>query len=377
MSSDVIVVGGGPAGSLVARRLALDGMRVVLLTGATSPGSEGLSRRTNELLLEEGLGSSVTSLKGPMPRGGEWGAARAVAGFEWLADRTELANRLRQAAVAAGVVLKRDIVTHVKRSGMGWCLDSRNFVRHEAPTVIDARGRRGPEHRGPLLLALGQRFHRSAVGMPRTGIHPTRDGWSWLVEERDTVWVQLVSRPRPCHPARWLAASIAQIPALARALDGAVPCQPPVARPAHARVSRAIEEHGIWRVGDAALAFDPLSSQGVYEALRDARLIATAVRSVSAGNDVTLARRFVADRRQETWRRAVAAAAAFYGENAALGPFWSEVASPTARSFHRALARLPGSSAARCLTRAAYSSVTSSSRQRIREGCGTSPEFRW
>jgi len=326
LSYDVLVVGGGPAGSVVARRLALDGMRVALLTGEPKPGCEGLSRRTRELLFEEGLESVVPSLKGPMTRGGEWGAGRPVFGFEWLADRTELARQLREAAMAAGVILNRATVIHIERNAAGWRLVSRTSGPHKAPTLIDARGRHGPEHRGPLLLAVGQRFQRAEAGRSGTGIYATRDGWCWIAEERDVVWVQLVGRPRPSHPARCLAANIAQIPALARALEGAVPCQPAVARPAHARLARETDDQGFWRVGDAALALDPLSGQGLYEALRAARLIATAVRSVHEGSDASLAQRFVADRRQETWRRSVAAAATFYGENAMRGPFWSQVA---------------------------------------------------
>jgi len=326
VSYDVLVIGGGPAGSVLARRLALDGARVALLTGPAVAGCEGLSARTRDLLAAEGLEPARACLRGPAPRGGEWGAGRAVAGCEWLADRAHLATFLRGAAVAAGVVLRHGTVVHVQRRAAGWRVESRTAGTHEAPLLVDARGRRGPEQRGPLLLALGQSFRRVAAGAPRTRIHPLRDGWCWLVEERDAVWVQLVGRPRQRHPAEWLAAAVAQIPALASALEGATATAPAIARPAHARLGRPSEDAALWRVGDAALALDPLSGQGVYEALRGARLVATALRSVLDGGDAGLARRFVAERGQDTWRRAVAAAAAFYGENAARGAFWSQTA---------------------------------------------------
>ena len=88
-----------------------------------------------------------------------------------------------------------------------------------------------------------------------------------------------------------------------------------------------------WRVGDAALALDPLSGQGVYEALRGARLVATAVHSVMCGGDATPAHRFVAERQDESWTGGVRTAAGFYRENAALGAFWAE----TAAAYERLL----------------------------------------
>jgi hypothetical protein len=79
-------------------------------------------------------------------------------------------------------------------------------------------------------------------------------------------------------------------------------------------------------VGDAALALDPLSGQGVYEALRGARLVATAIQSVLGGGDVWLAQRFIAERHEAAWQRGVRAAAGFYRENEARGGFWTDTA---------------------------------------------------
>jgi hypothetical protein len=113
------------------------------------------------------------------------------------------------------------------------------------------------------------------------------------------------------------------------------------ARPAHARLgltvrgaARDTARHTTrWRVGDAALALDPLSGQGVYEALRGARLVATAVQSVMRGGDAAPAHRFVAERQEESWANGVRTAAGFYRENADRGAFWSE----TATAYERLL----------------------------------------
>ena len=55
---DVLVLGAGPAGSALARRLASAGARVALIGAASRPGIEGVSERSRALLLEEGLAES-------------------------------------------------------------------------------------------------------------------------------------------------------------------------------------------------------------------------------------------------------------------------------------------------------------------------------
>jgi hypothetical protein len=64
----------------------------------------------------------------------------------------------------------------------------------------------------------------------------------------------------------------------------------------------------------------------VYEALRGARLVATAIESVLGGGDARLAHRFVAERQAESWATGVRRAAGFYRENAACSAFWADTA---------------------------------------------------
>jgi 2-polyprenyl-6-methoxyphenol hydroxylase-like FAD-dependent oxidoreductase len=351
---DVLVIGAGPAGSVVAGRLAAAGARVALVGAAARAGWEGLSRRSLALLAEEGLVLPSGIIEGPFSRSGTWGGGRPIEGMEWLIERRALAAALRCRARAAGVDDRRDTVTSLQWEGGRW----RSFLRTggslAAPQVIEARGRRGPERRGPLLLAVGRQFRTrfraapDAPVQPGTHIHAIDFGWCWWAARADALWVQVVGRPRgghPAiahsaaahsaagHPAAWIAAAAAQIPALADALEGSLPEGDLVARPAHARLGLKARDATRWRVGDAALALDPLSGQGVYEALRGARLVATAVQSVMRGGDAPPALRFVAERQAESWANGVRIAGGFYRENATRSPFWSE----TATAYERLL----------------------------------------
>jgi menaquinone-9 beta-reductase len=326
MTHDIVVCGAGPAGSVAARRLAAAGARVALVGTLSRPGWEGLSARSRALLCDEGLDRETDVIAGPFARRGVWADGRSVQGTEWLVERLQLAESLRAGAQSAGVDYRPDSVTSATRAAGHWRVGLRGGGMLAAPMLIDARGRRGVPRRGPLLLAFAQRFRRRTCGAPGTGIGVTDAGWCWWAERDQALWVQVVGRPRSGHPAAWAAAAAAQLPALARALDGASIDGDAVARPAHARLGAAGSDPTLWRVGDAALALDPLSGQGVYEALRGARLAATAIQSVLDGGDADVAQRFVAARRAEAWQRGVGAAASFYRENDSRGAFWSETA---------------------------------------------------
>jgi flavin-dependent dehydrogenase len=357
---DVLVIGAGPAGCVVAARLAAAGARVALAGAASGAGWEGLSNRSRSLLAEEGIEESCGVIDGPVPRGGVWGSARPVLGTEWLVERRALAAALRMRARAAGVLDRDDTVIRVERRQGLWRVVLRDGGEVAAPLVIEARGRRGPATRGPLLLAVGRQFRarpravQGAAAAAGTQLHATDFGWCWWAARADGLWVQVVGRPRggrgasrrdegstvPGHPATWIAAAAAQIPALARVLEGHTPEGALVARPAQARIAAQHGDPTRWRVGDAALALDPLSGQGVYEALRGARLVAMALHGVMRGGNAAAAQRHVALRQQESWLRGVRTAASFYRENAGRGNFWAE----TATAYERLL---PGAAPAR------------------------------
>jgi len=359
---DVIVLGAGPAGSVVARRLAASGARVALVGAQSRGGWEGLSVRSRMLLAEEGIDEHAGLLEGPFPRGGDW-AGRGVEGREWLVERRLLAAALRGDARAAGADFHGCTAVGSVWMPGAWRVRLTSGGVLTGRLLIEARGRRGPQHRGPLLLAVGQPFRRPAYRRPAyrrpatlgTQIHATDFGWCWLADRGQSLWVQVVSHPGSGHPASWIRAAAAQVPALELALGDAAPAGALVARPAHARFGLpASGDVTLWRTGDAAFALDPLSGQGVYEALRGARLVATAVRSVLDGGDAHLALRFVRERHEDAWRRGVGAAAALYREAAAQhgaaagrGTFWSETAaayqalSPAAPRVAPAIERRP------------------------------------
>jgi 2-polyprenyl-6-methoxyphenol hydroxylase-like FAD-dependent oxidoreductase len=365
VTHDIVVCGAGPAGSVVAQRLAAAGLRVALIGAATRPGWEGLSSRSRSLLIEEGVDPEGNVIAGPLVRRGVWANGRSVEGVEWLVERAALTDAVSARAREQGADYRVETVTSTTRVGDHWRVALRGGEVLVAPTVVDARGRRarssrpqarssqrnelqnielqsgGPRSSGPVLLAIGQRFRRRGTRASGTGIGVTDTGWCWWAERGDALWIQIIGKPRSLRPPAWAAAAAAQIPALARVFEGACLEGVPVARAAHTQIcgapgiahaqlggahEAAHAPPTFWLVGDAAMALDPLSGQGVYEAVRGARLVATAIQSVTGGGDARVAQRFVAERREEAWLHGVRVAADFYRENGDRGGFWSETA---------------------------------------------------
>ena len=325
MTHDVIVIGAGVAGSVVARRLQASGLRAAIVGSPPRRGWEGVSARSRTLLIEEGIDSGASLIDGPFARRGAW-AGRSVDGQEWLVERSLLARMLRARALAAGAVGYEPPAVRMTLSGDVWRVGLSGGQSLQAPLLVDARGRRGAERRGPSLLAVGRRYRCEAVEESETRIDVTDDGWCWWAVVGTALWVQVVGRPRAEHPRTWAATAARQIPSLARALHGASPAGDVCARPAHARLGIAPTPPGLWRVGDAAVALDPLSGQGIYQSLRSAQLTSTAIRSVWEGGDASLAQRFVGERHEEAFERCVRIAADFYRANSDRSEFWGRTA---------------------------------------------------
>lgn len=309
---DALVLGSGPAGAVAALRLARAGASVAVATRGVSRAHEGLSGRALALLAEERLDAAVAACGQPVERGGVWGD-RPVEGHEWLVRRAEFDRALLCCLRQAGV----RIVT----------VDDRPRAR----LVVDARGRRAPQgRRGPALLAIAHAFRRAPRAPAGTRVDAWSRGWVWSASAGTELTVQLVGAARDRvagGPREWLRAAAAELPALRAQLERAQPAGAAFARPAHARLGASDDATAPrWPVGDAAVALDPLSGQGVYEALRGARAVAAAALTVLEGGDPRTARAFVGDRAVALWSRTVATAARHYAENAHVGEFWSHTA---------------------------------------------------
>lgn len=314
--ADVVVAGGGPAGATVAALLARAGASVLMVERAARPPwkvGESLPPSAAPFLLHLGVADDLER-DGHLPCHGNvslWGGEqpqnydflRSPYGSGWHLNRARFDERLVGAARAAGAHVWPG--RHIIHAEWQPAAEDRGFWRltldgHEAeivtPFVVDATGRASAFarcHAGARrvgddrLVALVARLRASEDGDERqTVVEARREGWWYLAPLPGGGRVVAFHTDAdlagaPDKPARWraLLADTTEIRARLER-SGASPEKASTPLRRFSAASAHLEPcagAGWLAVGDAALAFDPLSSQGICSALWTGILAAEAI----------------------------------------------------------------------------------------------------
>lgn len=331
---DVVVVGGGPAGSSAAGLLALDGWNVLLLERDKFPRYHigeslitGVWPTIDRLAMRERLaGMGFTKKYGATVRWGlddqPWGFYFREAGVEEYAyqvPRAEFDTMLLGRARELGVTVLeeaavRDPVLDGQRLlGVRYQLRGEESSREaRASIVLDASGQRRwlgslfglvewhEELRNTAVWAYFQRTGRyEGQDAGHTLVEHVNGGWFWFIPLADDTTsvgyvtpISFASRsglPMPqlfehrleqSHEVRRLLEPSTRVTGYRTARDWSYTC-------------RSFYGPGWVLVGDAAAFIDPLLSTGVTLAMRSARLVATAV-TLALGYPALEARAFQA-----------------------------------------------------------------------------------
>ncbi|MFI9358383.1 FAD-dependent oxidoreductase [Streptomyces lydicus] len=306
---DVVVAGGGPAGCAAALTLARAGRTVLLADAGTGPpkAGEALVSAARLLLSDLGVAEQVLAT-GHLPCYGNlsaWGSPELSAadslhdpyGHGWHLDRPLFDRRLRAAARAAGA----DVAEHTavrrpaRRPDGTWRLTlcARTGSGGERAVrcrwVVDATGRgaavavrSGARRRTTdRLTALHLTLDPAPRGSPdsRSLVESDRDGW-WYTAPLPSGHrlVAYFTDPDLADPGLPGAAGSGAERFRDRLLatryvahrarpHGLTTLRPPRRAAAHSAHLDRVHGDGWTAAGDAAAAFDPLSSQGILTAL--------------------------------------------------------------------------------------------------------------
>ncbi|MBF0501273.1 MAG: geranylgeranyl reductase family protein [Candidatus Riflebacteria bacterium] len=286
---DILIVGAGPAGTTLARSLALKGLHPLLIERAILPRHKpcggGIPARTEALLgfsIEPVGGCRVTSIA----LDGAW-TGRRIYGLDpshglTVVDRARFDEFLARKAVEAGAELRENCgARRVTRLANGFfSVETTRGDTIEARRIAVCDGVFSPTGK-----ALG--FPPNVTGFCLEGVMPmpgnissearsraifnlamARGGYAWSFPRNDGFAIGIGG---PCSNGRFLKKRLryflARTPELRghrlnKLFGGMIP---DFAAPRKVYVDR-----GAWLVGDAAGLVDPLSGEGIYYAITSA-----------------------------------------------------------------------------------------------------------
>jgi flavin-dependent dehydrogenase len=295
---DVLILGGGPAGTAAGRLLAAWGHRVRLITKPESSGPSlavSLPPSTAKLLALIGVQDTVDAAGFVRSSGNTvwWGGDARVEPFAgnqhgWQVSLDALGRVLLEEARASGVSIERRQVTEDEAAGS------------QAEIVLDCTGRAGllarsrsgrkydADRRTVALVGAWRCPHGWRVpDGSHTLIESYEDGWAWSVPTEPTLrHVAVMVDPRLSHLARGGSAAdvynveLEKTTRFRELVSDAVLEGGPWGWDASPYSSTSYAGDGWMAVGDAGSFIDPLSSAGAKKALASGWLAAVVSHTV-------------------------------------------------------------------------------------------------
>jgi flavin-dependent dehydrogenase len=333
----IVILGAGPAGAAVALGLRRLGYEVSLVSEwRRFDALEGVSKRVLEALSGAGLHQALADAALPSQRQVSWNGQQHAQNIEFLLDRPAFDRGLREDLRLAGVRLieGRVLAVHFVADGHRIELDGREALL--ADFLVEARGRQAPALRkglrGPETVSLLNRW-QGASGSTASAVESLEDGWAWMARRADGQ----------CYWQWTVDVASAELPGKAQLLEycrrrregsllareffgGALP----TGLHLHARSSTAILSAQTcgdnWiRVGDAAMAVDPLSGNGIFQSLSSALQAPAVINTLLRKPErAALARRFHQQRVEQLFLRFARIGRDFYADEQRWldQPFW-------------------------------------------------------
>jgi flavin-dependent dehydrogenase len=289
LRSPVAIVGAGPAGSSLARRLAASGVEVLLFhapTRAEKHCGGGIPARTFDEFpwLDElaPLGREIRLITIIPPRGSPCNVALTKPVM--IFTRRVFDDALRAAALAAGARIVAEQVRSVRIDGTGWLVRT-DVSEHRAAFLVGADGVTGVVRR-----AVAERFAPSALSLCAGYYFDPPDDEKivigFLIRKASYAWIF----PRPDAASAGIGAPLVGSSAqalrqeLREWLRTIYPGHPfDFSRsyaslvPTYTGKTKAVCGKGWALVGDAAGVAEPVTREGIYFSIKSSELLAAAL----------------------------------------------------------------------------------------------------
>ena len=322
---DVIVVGGGPAGSTLGRNLALEGRSVLIVDKVPFPRhriGESLTGECGKLLREMGFSDVMTENKFPIKRGVKVSGPNAATSFyvpildwndegkleprsTWQVSRPEFDQMLLGAATKEGceylLADARNVIRDGTRvTGLSIKMADGTTRDFSCRVVADASGQSTfLSKRGVVGQRQANRYDKQVAffaqfenaerdAEPVDGdtvlFYSERHNWSWFIPISDTVTSVGTVQPSSVFkdsglaPEEFFKHQLKTLhPDLARRMSSATMVSEVWKMSNYSYEISDFAGEGFICVGDAHRFLDPIFSFGVYMGMKEARLASLAI----------------------------------------------------------------------------------------------------
>ncbi|NBF11479.1 flavin-dependent monooxygenase QhpG [Pseudomonas sp. Fl4BN1] len=341
----ILILGAGPAGAAVALGLRRLDYPVTLVSDwRRFPALEGVSVRVLEALRGAGLEQALAQALQPSQRQVAWNGQEHAQNIEYLLDRPAFDRGLRDALRLAGVRMIEGRVLGVQSTDTGHRVQVEGHEQIFGEFLVEARGRQAPALgkvlcqgegsglRGPETVSLLNRW-QGPRGRAASAVHSLEDGWAWMARRADgqcywqlTVDVASADLPGKAQLLEYCRQRRRSSPLAEVFFAGAEEHDLHL----HARSSTAILSPQVcgdnWlRVGDAAMAVDPLSGNGIFQSLSSALQAPAVINTLLQRPErAALARQFHRQRVEQLFLRFARIGRDFYADEQRWPeqPFW-------------------------------------------------------
>ena len=308
--SSALVIGGGPAGSVLAARLARAGRRVILAERSSGPHdkvcgeflSEEAARSLSELDIDlAALGAAQISAVRLHERGRS--VAVELPFRAYCLSRRILDEAVLGAALSSGAELRRGVrVRSLERSGSVWLARTAAGEALFAESAFlatgkhDLRGWRRPPSRNDLIgLKLHLRLADDQVAKLKSHVElfvfPGGYAGLTLIEDNIANLCMVITRRMFTRIGGWelLFARLCDMPALGQRLLGSRPLVTrPLAISAIPYGHVQSDSEGVWRLGDQAAVIPSFCGEGIAIAVQSALLAANYYMAGKSAGDFQL-----------------------------------------------------------------------------------------
>lgn len=328
---DIAIAGGGPAGAVAAVLLARAGFHVCLATLLPDHERlEGLSPRVVTILQSHDL--ATDGIAQPSQRRASWGEFQGDQNVEHIVNRAVFDRSLLEQARQEGVVVQEGAISALLPETSTIRLRDGGVIR--ARLLFESRGRRAPrmvasaaDHTkliGPKTISVAGFLAEPSDGPIGSEIVAHPKGWTWRARPGDgRDWLQVVGDARVLRNVSGSQARIARLWQHVLGRDAAKFALPgkPVISATELRLNTPELDPRCPRLGDAAVALDPLSGHGLFWAISSALMALPMARTIFNGK-TDLAAEFYRNRVIDTFWRQARIGRDFHAEAGQDGAFW-------------------------------------------------------